>query len=353
MTTDSPTETAPDLGQIAVGGYTCEMGGSASGLTLFNSYRDQAGRPEYWQLAPVELLSPSYLIKHPSEPWLYAVSESSPGSVSAISYDDGGAHLINTVASDGDGGCHLCFDHSGEFVVVAHYASGSIASFGIEDNGALSDRISLLEFSGSGPDPDRQDRAHAHQVVSVGESIMVPDLGSDAIHLVSIDDDGELTPAGESIQLPAGLGPRHLVLSGRHLVVTCELSATLWISALDAGLSAEGTTVLTSTASVSDRIYPSGIGILGDQIVVANRGTNTISAFTLDAYGTPHPFIETDCGGQWPRDLSVHDGRLWLANQVSDNVCVFDPPAGSNRPEDWTVSQQIAAPSPACVVPGL
>jgi 6-phosphogluconolactonase (cycloisomerase 2 family) len=355
MTTDPAAEaaTAPDLEQIAVGGYTSEMGGSAAGLTLLTGHSAEAGRAEYSQLAPVELLSPSYVIKHPSEPWLYVVSESSPGSVSAISYDDHGAHLINTVASDGDGGCHLCFDHSGEFVVVAHYTSGSIASFAIEDNGALSERIGLLEFSGSGPDPYRQDRAHAHQVVSVGESIMVPDLGSDAIHLVSIDDDGELTPAGESIQLPAGLGPRHLVLSGRHLVVACELSATLWISALDAALSAEGTTVATSTASAPDRIYPSGIEILGDQIVVANRGANTISAFTLDAYGTAHPFIETDCGGEWPRDLTVSGGRLWVANQASDNISVFDPPAGSNRPGDWPVSHRIHTPSPACVVPGL
>lgn len=354
MTTDSPDRTPPQVpDQIAIGGYGSEMGGSAPGLTLCKGGRDDSGNVEFAQLPPVDLTSPSFVIKHPTEPWLYAVSESTPGAVSAVSYDAAGAHLINTVASGGDGGCHLCFDHSGEYVVVAHYTSGSIASFRIEDNGALSERVGLLEFSGSGPDPDRQDRAHAHQVVSVGESILVPDLGTDAIHLISIDDDGDLTPAGESIHLPAGSGPRHLVLSGRHLVVACELSAMLWVSALDATVGAEGTTVPTSTAPAADRIYPSGIGVLGDQIVVANRGADTISAFTLDAYGTPHPLIETDCGGTWPRDLAINDGQVWVVNQSSDNIAVLGPTPGSNRAEDWQVEYRISTPSPACVIPEL
>lgn len=339
--------------QIAIGGYTAEMGGSASGLTLADGARTGTGDVQFSVSSPVELTSPSYLIKHPTEPWLYAVSESTPGKVSALSYDSDEAHLINTVASGGDGGCHLCFDHSGEYVVVAHYTSGSIASFRIEDNGALSERIGLLQFSGSGPDPDRQDGAHAHQVVSVGESILVPDLGTDAIHLISIDDDGELTPAGESIRLPAGSGPRHLVLSGRHLVVACELSAKLWVSALDATVGTEGTTVPTSTVQTSERIYPSGIGVLGDHIVVANRGADTVSAFTLDAYGTPHPLIETDCGGSWPRDLVISDDQVWVVNQSSDNIAVLTPTPGSNRAEDWQIDYRIPTPSPACVIPEL
>lgn len=355
MTSDASTEptAVPVPDQIAIGGYTDEMGGSARGLTVANGTRDDHDEPAFSTLAPVELTSPSYLIKHPDEQWLYAVSESTPGQVSAISYDEDGAHLINTVATGGDGCCHLCFDHSGEYVVVAHYTSGSIASFRIEDNGALSERIGLLEFSGSGPDPDRQDAAHAHQVVSVGESILVPDLGTDAIHMVRIDDEGELLPAGESIRLPAGSGPRHLVLSGRHLVVACELSATLWVSALDATVGDEGTSVATSTATVSDRIYPSGIGLLGDHVVVANRGADTISAFTLDTYGTPHPLIEVGCGGSWPRDMTISGGQLWIANQSSNNISVITPTAGSNRAEDWQIDYQIPTPSPACVVPEL
>lgn len=352
MTSDSDTE-SPLPDQIAVGGYTEEMGGSAPGLTVANASRNDQDEPEFSPLSPVELTSPSYLIKHAYEPWIYAVSESSPGQVSAISYDEDGARLINTVASGGDGGCHLCFDHSGDFVVVAHYTSGSIASFRIEDNGALSERIGLLEFSGSGPDPDRQHGAHAHQVVSVGESILVPDLGTDAVHLVHIDDDGELTPAGDSIRLPEGSGPRHLVVSGRHLVVACELSATLWVSALDAELGTEGTTAPTSTATVSDRIYPSGITRFGDQIVVANRGANTVSAFTLDAYGTPHPLVEVDCGGVWPRDVTATDDQLWIANQASDTVSVITPRAGSSSADDWAIDYQIPTPSPACVLPQL
>lgn len=342
-TQDAPSYTAPD--QIFIGGYTSEMGGGAEGLSC------RSGADPATETGSVGLQSPTYVIKHPIQPWLYAVSESTPGTVSALRYDESGPHLINTVQSGGDGGCHLCFDHSGDFVVVAHYTSGSIASFRIEDNGALSDRIGLLQFSGSGPDPERQEAAHAHQVVSVGGSILVPDLGTDSVHIVRIDDEGNLDPATDSIILPPGSGPRHLLLSGQYLVVACELSATLWVGALDAQVGSEGVTVPTSARETDQRVYPSAIAQYGDQIVVANRGADSLRFFTLDISGTPHPLVEIDCGGSWPRDLTVDDDQIWVANQVGNNVTVIKPTAVTADPEDWKTVQQIDTPSPAVVVP--
>jgi 6-phosphogluconolactonase len=331
--------------QIFIGGYTAEMGGGSDGLiSLSGSDPDTV-------LGSVGLQSPTYLIKHPTQPWLYTVNESTPGTVSAVRYDEHGPHLINTVTSGGDGGCHLCFDHSGNFVVVAHYTSGSIASFRIDENGALSERVGLLQFAGSGPDPERQDAAHAHQVVSVGGSLLVPDLGTDSVHIVRIDDDGELEPATDSISLPPGSGPRHLVLAGQFLVVACELSATLWVKALDAEVGSEGISVPASAKQTDERIYPSAIAQYGDQIVVANRGADTLSFFTLDATGTPHPLVEIDCGGAWPRDLTVDDDQLWVANQDGNTVSVIRPTTVSSNPEDWPVVRQIPTPSPAVVIP--
>lgn len=342
-TQDGPSYDAPE--QIFIGGYTNEMGGGAAGLS------SRSGSDPATETGTAGLQSPTYLIKHPTEPWLYAVSESTPGVVSALRYDEHGPHLINTVESGGDGGCHLCFDHTGKYVVVAHYTSGSIASFRIEEHGGLSERIGLLQFSGAGPDPDRQDAAHAHQVVSVGGSILVPDLGTDSVHIVRIDDDGNLEPATDSITLPPGSGPRHLLLSGQYLVVACELSATLWVGALDAQVGSEGVSVPASTREVDQRVYPSAIAQYGDQIVVANRGADSLSFFTLDASGTPHPLVEIDCGGAWPRDLTVDGDQLWVANQVGNNVTVIKPTTVSSEPEDWRTVQQIQTPSPAVVIP--
>lgn len=342
-TQEPPQYDAPDY--IFIGGYTNEMGGAAAGLSRLDG-SDPSGEP-----ATISLQSPTYVIKHPHEPWLYAINETSPGTVSALRFDDNGLHLINTVESGGDGGCHLCFDHTGNFVIVAHYTSGSIASFKIEVNGALSERIGLLQFAGSGPDPDRQDAAHAHEVVSVGSSILVPDLGTDSVHIVRIDDDGDLEPATDSITLPPGSGPRHLVLSGQYLVVACELSATLWVGALDAQVGSEGISVPTSAREVDQRIYPSAIAQYGDQIVVANRGADSLSFFTLDAEGTPHPLVEIDSGGAWPRDLTVDDDQLWVANQVGNTVTVIKPTAVTADPSAWVTVQQIATPSPAVVIP--
>ena len=65
---------------------------------------------------------------------------------------------------------------------------------------------------------------------------------------------------------------------------------------------------------------------------MANRGVDTICVFDLDGpAGTLTPVAEFDCGGAWPRDITLDDGLLWVCNQSSDTVAVFEvcplPPA--------------------------
>lgn len=60
---------------------------------------------------------------------------------------------------------------------------------------------------------------------------------------------------------------------------------------------------------------------------------DTIGVFDLDpAVSALTPVAEFDCGGAWPRDITVDDGLLWVSNQNSDTVTLFEvspmPPAG-------------------------
>ncbi|MGI8458948.1 MAG: lactonase family protein [Propionibacteriaceae bacterium] len=332
--------------QIVVGGYTAEMEGGATGVREVRLDADHAVVGE----STVALTSPTYLLAHPAEPWVFAVGEASPGEVSSLAVAADGLRLISTVPSGGDGGCHLALSADANYLLVAHYTSGSVASMRIEDGGRLSGPVSVLAFEGSGPDGDRQDAAHAHQVVSIGGVFLVPDLGSDALRLVHLDADGELSIAGDSIALPAGTGPRHLVLTHDHLVVACELTAQLWVKSLSTDLAEPGHLVAASGLQPASgvRIYPSGIVATEHHVVVANRGVDTLAVFVLDPGASTLALVaEVPSGGVWPRDVTVVGDQLWVANQTDDVVAIFDVTPTAPY---LTLAGTVASPSPACVL---
>ncbi|MGO1974542.1 MAG: lactonase family protein [Propionibacteriaceae bacterium] len=341
---------------IHIGGYTQEMRGSSDGIDAYRWISAVEDEVEISHLGAIELVSPTFLARHPDRPLLFAVSESSPGLVSACTISDSDAlTLINSVDSGGEGGCHVAVDPRGTHLLVAHYTEGSVATFHIGEDGTLSQAIDVHPFSGSGPDPERQDRSHAHQVLFDGDTVLVTDLGSDQVHRLELVD-GRLHEAGE-VQLPPGSGPRHGVVTGDHLVIACELSAQLWLGRRQ-GREWQQVAVVDASAATAPgtetegRIYPSAIAVSGDQVFVANRGADTCAVFSLDRdQHTLTPVAEFPSGGRWPRDLVLSSDRLWIANQVSNVVSVFTRTDEGTMPA-WTLDFEIPSNSPACVVLG-
>jgi 6-phosphogluconolactonase len=333
------------LRHVFVGGYTAESDGKAIGVTsLLNE--GSAKRVRLETVSSLGLTSPTWLTRHPSLPVLLATGESSPGTLSSLRWDDDGAlALLSTVETAGDGACHVAITDDGRYAVVASYRSGLLSVIAVAANGTLSEVVDSHQLVGTGPVPDRQEGPHAHQVVFLGEELLCCDLGGDQIHRLHIDDRGALTRAGDPIRLPAGSGPRHLVVVENHLVVACELSGELWLGARDGDGWRQAQVVPTSTWS--GHIQPSGIVAGGTRIYVANRGVDTIGVFDLDpAVSELTPVAEFACGGAWPRDITLDGGLLWVSNQHSDTVALFEvspmPPTGP--------AAELALPSPTGVV---
>jgi 6-phosphogluconolactonase len=329
---------------VVIGGYTSESGGRAAGLTAF-AESVHGGLDE---ISTLPLLSPSYVIGHSDRPWLFAVSEGSPSLVSSVRLDrDGTLTLINSVDSGGELGCHLALAQDGRHLVVAHYGSGSVASLKIGADGRLSERRDLWQFTGSGPNTERQDGPHAHQVVVHDEVLLVPDLGTDRVHQLRLDAGGQFSIAAPPVELPPGSGPRHLVLAGDQLVVACELSNELWLGVRDGVGWRQAKTVPASLAQVEEPVAPSALRLDGRAVFVANRGPGTITEFSLQL--DPPDLVrvhEFDCGGPGPRDLVLEPSRVWVANQTTDVVSVFDrSTSGAPRP-----AFQLSAATPACIV---
>ncbi|WP_114561079.1 lactonase family protein [Desertihabitans aurantiacus] len=333
---------------VYVGGYTGEDV-QRRGVEAYRFDTDQADRLALTELAPVPASSPSFLVAHPDRPLLYAVGETSPTTVSALRIaEDGSLELLNTVVSAGAGGCHLAVDETGQYVLVAHYTSGSVSTFGIAADGRLSEELDHHVFSGSGPDADRQDGPHAHQVVPHEGRVLVCDLGTDQVHQLRLDVEGHLRLAADPVALPAGSGPRHLVVSGEHLVVACELTARLWLARREDHLWQEVGSWPTTSATGGE-CFPSALRLHEGQLLVGNRGPDTVAVFDLDTeHGRLVEVAELSTGGRWPRDLWCSASHLWVANQNSDTVVAF------RRPRDgesgYVLDFEIPTAAPAAVL---
>ena len=333
-------------GQVVIGGYTSGADGDAIGLT---SLRPRADGASLAVVGELTLANPTYLVAHPDQPWLFVVSESDPGEVSSVRLEDDGAlTLLSTVPTGGNGSCHVALTGDARHVLVADYGSGTVCSVPVGADGALGERSGHWRATGSGPDAERQAGPHAHQVVVDGDEVLVADLGTDQVHRLRVEPDGGLVEAGPAVPLPAGSGPRHLVVLEDHLVVATELSGELWLGrrASDGGWTEVDRVPCTATTGDGE-LYPSALRADGDTVLVANRGPGTVATFALDPEaGTLRLLDERPAGGRWPRDLVVTDDLLWVANQTDDVVTVL--PRGADGGAAPVLL--VPSPAPACVL---
>jgi len=189
-----------------------------------------------------DVADPTYLTFGQRSRMLYAVNEQvDNGGVSAFTVDaaHGRLKFVNRVASRGADPAHLSVDPSGAWLLVANYTGGSIAVLPIQPDGALGEASHVIEHSGSGPNPNRQQGPHPHMIVTdpQGGFVLVPDLGIDCVVAYRLDQaTGRLTAQPEAGgRMAPGAGP-HLAFGadGRHAYVLGELDSTVTAFAYDA-----------------------------------------------------------------------------------------------------------------------
>lgn len=305
---------------MIIGCYTAP-GGTGPGLVA-------PGRP------PVATPSPSYLIQDQDRDVVYAVNETSEGSVS--SFRRATLEPLSTVSTGGVWPCHLAL-HPDGYLLAANYGSGSVSVHPVADDGVLGAYTDLVQHTGTGPHAERQEGPHTHQVVILPDGLItVVDLGIDQLVQYRLEN-GRLIPAG-AVEVPAGTGPRHFVVhpSGRWFLAG-ELSAEV-LELQDGKV-----TATVPTTSVDGDTFPSAIALDGDLLYVANRGADTIAVFEVSP--ELRRIAEVPCGGTWPRDLVVAGGRLHVANQNSGTVVAF---TAGRTPQPTGEVLEIG--SPACIL---
>ena len=156
------------------------------------------------------------------------------GVVTAYRFDRATGRLdyVNKQPGLGSITAHNSLTRDGSKLLVANYGEGtggpdqSVVVYGVRPDGGLTPPLAGVRHEGAGPDPERQERSHAHSVTETvsGGVCIVADLGLDCLATYRIEGDGRLTALARTALAP-GAGPRHVALhpGGRFVFVTNEL----------------------------------------------------------------------------------------------------------------------------------
>jgi 6-phosphogluconolactonase len=313
-----------------------------------------------------EVESPSFLAIDHKQRYLYAVSEISRKGINgyitgySINKTTGELKPINKVSTNGTVACHLALDKTDRMLLVANYGSGSVASFQVKPDGALSDVISFSQHSGSSVNQRRQRGPHAHETVISADNrfVFVPELGLDEIMSYRIDPaKGTFTPNDPPyVKVDPGLGPRHFAFhpNNKFAYSVNEMGSSVTAFSYDAGHGALQVLETVSTLPEGfNGVNNSGeiaIDKSGRFLYASNRGHDSIAVFSINAANGKLAKIQTiSTEGKTPRNFVLDPTGKYLlaANQDSDTIVIFhvDQASGKLKPTNGT----IKLPSPVCL----
>jgi len=138
-----------------------------------------------------DLVNPSYLALSRDQRVLYSVhGDEDYATAFALDPQTGEARFLNRAATGGKNGVREAVDPSGKFLVVANYASGSVAVLPIAADGSLRDQHQVVQLPGEpGPHKVEQVSSHPHDIVfdPSGRFVLVPDKGLDRVFVFQWD----------------------------------------------------------------------------------------------------------------------------------------------------------------------
>jgi len=172
---------------------------------------------------------PSWVTSHPTEPSvIFTGLEQADGKIIAVKFDkEGHGSVVAVLSSGGKDPCTLLA--AGDSLIVGNYSSGTVSTTSVLHDAPYiaSSNGDVLTYTGSGPNKERQEASHPHQVIihpDRGE-LLVPDLGSDKLRrLAKVDN--TWVPKGE-LSYPSGGGPRHVAFYKDVLYTLLELKSEI------------------------------------------------------------------------------------------------------------------------------
>lgn len=248
--------------------------------------------------------------------------------------------------------CHVTYAPKRKLVFAASYPHGSVDVLKLERDGRL-EAVGRLTREGSGPLPEQAGpHAHCCAVTKKEELLYVCDLGTDEIARYELTDWGFSRTGGcirpvDSVILPPGTGPRHLVLSEdeAYLYVACELSNRILrirssdgalLQSVDCRPRQEGFCALSSIRFSIDR----------ESLIAGCRGMEGIWVVPLletGELGEPNFYASAS---SFPWDVLPLDGETCAAAFTRSHRVEI----GRCREGRWEIMEACKVHGPTCLV---
>lgn len=289
--------------------------------------------------------NPTFLTLGPDRETVFVANEldryegKSSGALSSYRLDRKNATLIkiSESATGGPGTCHVAVDRTGRAAFGANYGGGSATSFQVSADGHLSPAVWFEQYSGHGPDKNRQTMPHAHRVTVSPDNrfLLVNDLGLDEIHIYRLDAaTAKAVPNNPAVWKSApGAGPRALRFhpNGRWAYCVTEMGSTVDVLDWNAERGTlETVQVISMAATKVPHWKTGGAEIVFDEqarfAYAADRFYGVLVRFAISPEDGKLTLLDrTPCGGKITRHIALDPSERWLlaANQDSDNISVF------------------------------
>jgi len=290
---------------------------------------------------------------------LYAASRSKPYSVHAYAIDRGtGALKLVATSPLAESFPYISLDRTGRVLFGASYGGNLVSVNAVGgDRRILPEPLQVIPTARN---------AHAIRVDNSNRFVFVPHLGTDQVFQFVFDErSGRLasnTPP--LLQLKAGTGPRHLVVSSdnRFVYLLSELVATITTLSLD-----QKTGLLSEVSSASalppdSKLQPGaprgGVGAPGGPpprntdndiwaadlhltpdgkfLYASERTSSTLAAFAVDGSTGKLSYLSSTPTEKQPRGFAIDpSGKFLVASgEKSETLSVYsiDPASGALKP---------------------
>lgn len=284
-----------------------------------------------------EIGNPTYLTLSKDKKYLYSVMKTEThGGIAAFKIDESSMSLslLNYKLFPGASPCHLITNNDNSLLFSANYHTGEITCYPLNNDGSLEDPSSRIFHEGTGANPLRQEKAHAHfvELTPKEEKLLVLDLGIDKMVVYDysngiLQEDKSLT-----VDFEGGSGPRHLVFhpNNNFVYVLSELTSEVFVLKYTSSNSSLKTIQKISALpnnfngdSIASAIH---ISHDGNFLYTSNRGYDSIAVFKVHSDNFTLSLVEiVETSGVHPRDFSLDptNNFVIIPHQISNNITVF------------------------------
>jgi 6-phosphogluconolactonase len=326
-------------------------------LSHFNTETGALTKPQL--ICPAD--APSFFVIHPDGQRLYTTNFSGVGGVSAYRIDPktGALELINRIPGGNAGTSYMNLDRTGKFALAANYDSGHIATFAINPDGSLGQRIAYDKHTGSSVNPQRQGKTYPHCIItdSTNRFALVPDLGLDKLFIYRFDEKTGALAANNPpfVAVTPGAGPRHVRFhpNQKWAYLLCEMGSLVvgfhWDSARGALAEFQTVSLIPDSFKGENNSAELEVHPNGRFLYASNRGHDSIAVFAIDQTDGKLTLIEhVPTQGKNPRNFALDPSAKWMicTNQASNSAVVFRVDDSTGRLTQ--VGDPVEVPAPCC-----